>query len=61
MCEYCDNTENSYLKNIKITFEYDDLQAVSYPEIAHWETVLIMAVCPLCGRDYRKDKQEKTP
>jgi len=52
MCKYCENSNTRYLKRVRVIFEYENPQAVSYPDVANYNNEYIVNQCPMCKEVY---------
>lgn len=53
-CKYCKESKEKKVIGIKIIYEYENPEAMGYPDIAYWKRCYTMNSCPICGRKVKE-------
>lgn len=55
-CKFCKESEKAKIKNVKISYEYENPEAYGFPEVRHWTKDVDIFFCPMCGRKIEGSK-----
>ena len=55
-CKYCVETKEEKIIGVRIIYQYENPEAMVYPDIAYWEKGYTTNRCPICGRKIKDTK-----
>ena len=59
MCKYCKEDDKSKIRNVVVTFNYENPKAYGYPEIVYWSEAYNINYCPICKRIINSVREDK--